>query len=174
MPTTSLMRRRLSARSGGRWVHWTSNGRVAMGCQLSAVSLLSHAHRLRVPEQALRLGERDDMRRVLLQPLPRVCDHADALHEIVDPQGRNISGGSRGGQYVRRAGEVVADRLWRCASVGQPGARPGAAGRERPGPAAAPPGGPPPAVPATWRFASVTKRFPGPTILSTRGIVAVP
>ena len=55
------------------------------------------------------------MRRVLLQPLPRVCDHADALHEIVDPQGRNISGGSRGGQYVRRAGEVVADRLGRVA-----------------------------------------------------------
>ena len=31
-----------------------------------------------------------------------------------------------------------------------------------------------PTSPATWRFASVTNRFPGPTILSTRGIVGVP
>ena len=31
-----------------------------------------------------------------------------------------------------------------------------------------------PANPDTWRLASVTKRFPGPTILSTRGRVAVP
>src|SRR2546427_540865 len=70
-------------------------------------------HSFCVAVQAFRLGQRDDMRRVLLQPLPRVCDHADALHEIVDPQGRNISGGSRGGQYVRRAGEVVADGFGR-------------------------------------------------------------
>ena len=31
-----------------------------------------------------------------------------------------------------------------------------------------------PTCPTTWRFASATHRFPGPTILSTRGIVAVP
>ena len=30
-----------------------------------------------------------------------------------------------------------------------------------------------PTAPATWRFASVTKRLPGPTILSTRGSVRV-
>ena len=29
-------------------------------------------------------------------------------------------------------------------------------------------------APATWRFASVTNRFPGPTILSTCGTVRVP
>ena len=31
-----------------------------------------------------------------------------------------------------------------------------------------------PTSPTTWRFASATQRLPGPTILSTRGIVAVP
>ena len=31
-----------------------------------------------------------------------------------------------------------------------------------------------PTSPTTWRLASATQRLPGPTILSTRGIVAVP
>ena len=38
--------------------------------------------------------------RVPLEPFSRVADHAHALHEIIHPQRRNISGGSTRGQHV--------------------------------------------------------------------------
>src|SRR5439155_89932 len=88
--------------------------------------------RLRVPRQALGLRQRDDVRRVLFELPSRVRDHADALHEIVHSQRRNISGSRPGGQHVGRPGEVVAYGLGaRGADIDRPGVSDAA--RHRPG-----------------------------------------